>query len=370
MGVTLLCIEDYEAEAARRLPRAPLDYYRSGATSEITLKENKQAILSWYIRPRFLRDVTQHNMSTTILGHKVSVPFGVAPTAMQRMAHPDGECANARACARMNTVFTLSTIATSSIEEVAIAAPDSLRFFQLYIYKDRDVTAGLVKRAETEGFAAIVLTVDAPQFGIRRADARNKFALPEHLRMGNFQSDDDKGNLVNKSSGGSGINEYVVSLFDPSLTWDDIAWLKKLTKLPIVLKGILTAEDAILGVEAGAAAIWVSNHGARQVDQVPPTISVLPEIMKAVRDKCEVYIDGGFTQGTDIFKALALGAQMVFLGRPLLWGLACEGEDGAYNILNILKRELSSAMLLSGCATVKDITKDMVIRKEYYSRLY
>ncbi|CAL4061524.1 unnamed protein product, partial [Meganyctiphanes norvegica] len=168
---------------------------------------------------------------------------------------------------------------------------------------------------------------------------------------------------------GSGINEYVVSLFDPSLTWDDIAWLKKLTKLPIVLKGILTAEDAILGVEAGAAAIWVSNHGARQVDQVPPTISVLPEIMKAVRDKCEVYIDGGFTQGTDIFKALALGAQMVFLGRPLLWGLACEGEDGAYNILNILKRELSSAMLLSGCATVKDITKDMVIRKEYYSRL-
>lgn len=369
MSVPLLCIEDYEAEAARRLPLAPLDYYRSGATSQITLKENKLAIQNWYIRPRFLRDMTQHEMSTTILGHKVSVPFGVAPTAMQRMAHAEGECANARACARMNTVFTLSTIATSSIEEVAMAAPDSLRFFQLYIYKDRDVTAGLVKRAENEGFTAIVLTVDVPQLGIRRADARNKFSLPKHLRMGNFQSDDEKGNLINKSSGGSGLTEYVASLFDPSLTWDDIQWLKKLTNLPIVVKGILTAEDALLAIEAGVAAIWVSNHGARQVDEVPPTISVLPEIMKVVEDKCEVYIDGGFTLGTDIFKALALGAKMVFLGRPLLWGLACEGEDGAYNILHILKRELSSAMMLSGCAKVKDITRDMIIRREYYSKI-
>ncbi|XP_064094276.1 2-Hydroxyacid oxidase 1-like isoform X2 [Macrobrachium nipponense] len=290
-------------------------------------------------------------------------------TAMQKMAAPEGENASAKAAARIGTAFTLSTIATSSIEEIVANSPNTLRFFQLYIYKDRNVTSNLVKRAEAAGYTALVLTVDAPEFGIRRADVRNKFTLPPHLRMANFQTDDDKSNLVNKSAGGSGINEYVKSLFDPSLTWNDVKWLKRITNLPIVLKGILTGEDAILGQNAGASAIWVSNHGARQVDGVPPSIEALPEVVKALNGQCEVYVDGGFSQGTDIFKALALGAKMVFLGRPLLWGLACGGEEGAYKVLEILQKELESAMALSGCATIDDISQDMVIRKEHYSRL-
>nr|XP_045625389.1 hydroxyacid oxidase 1-like isoform X2 [Procambarus clarkii] len=366
---TLVCVSDYETEAYRILPQNALDYYRSGAMEEITLRENKEAFNRWYIRPRLLRDVSCRNLATTILGHKVSVPYGIAPTAMQRMAHPDGEIANARAAGKIGTAFTLSTIATTSIEEIAEKAPDTLRFFQLYIYKDRKITTNLVRRAETAGFSALVLTVDAPQFGLRRADIRNKFTLPPHLKMANFETDDDKSNLVNTSAGGSGINEYVKSLFDPSLTWDDVTWLKRITNLPIVLKGILTAEDAVLGLKVGAAGIWVSNHGARQVDGVSPTIEVLPDIVKAVNGQCEVYIDGGFSQGTEIFKALALGAQMVFLGRPLLWGLACGGEEGAYKVLDILHSELDSVMSLSGCSTVKDITGDMLIRKEYYARL-
>ncbi|XP_068205798.1 2-Hydroxyacid oxidase 1 [Palaemon carinicauda] len=369
MDPKLVCVSDFEKAAQILLPQNALDYYRSGATQEITLRENKEAINRWYIRPRFLRDVSNRNLKTSILGHKVNVPFGVAPTAMQKMATSEGENATAKAAARIQTAFTLSTIATSSIEEIAENSPNTLRFFQLYIYKDRGVTSSLVKRAEAAGYTALVLTVDAPEFGIRRADVRNKFTLPPHLRMANFQTDDDKSNLVNKSAGGSGINEYVKSLFDPSLTWSDVEWLKRITNLPIVLKGILTGEDAVLGLKAGASAIWVSNHGARQVDGVPPSIEALPEVVKAVNGQCEVYVDGGFSQGTDIFKALALGAKMVFLGRPLLWGLACGGEEGAYKVLDILQKELESAMALSGCATVADITSEMVIRKEYYSRL-
>lgn len=369
MKPPMVSVDDYAVEAHKILPRSILGYYKSGALQEITLHENTEAINRWYIRPRFLRDVSKRSLATTILGHNVNVPYGVAPTAMQKMAHPDGENANARAAGKIGTAFTLSTIATTSIEEIAKSAPDTLRLFQLYIYKDREVTANLVQRAEANGFAALILTVDAPYFGIRREDIKNKFSLPPYFRLANFQPDDEKSTLANISSQGSNINEYVKSLFDPSLSWEDITWLTRITKLPIVLKGILTAEDAILGLEAGATAIWVSNHGARQVDGVPPSIEALPEVVKAVNGRCEVYVDGGFSQGTDIFKALALGAQMVFLGRPLLWGLACGGEEGAYDILDILQTELDSVMALSGCATVKDITRDMVIRKEKYARL-
>ncbi|KAG0727650.1 Hydroxyacid oxidase 1 [Chionoecetes opilio] len=368
MSKQLVGVQDYEREAHRRLPRSALDYYQSGALDEVTLRENKEAMERWYIRPRFLRDVSQRTMATTLLGHRVAVPFGVAPTAMQRMAHPDGEVATARAAGRHGAPFTLSTIATASIEEVATAAPNTLRLFQLYIYRDREVTASLVRRAEAAGYSALVLTVDAPYFGIRRADIRNKFTLPPHLRLANFQSAEESGR-VNTSPGGSGINEYVASLFDAALTWEDVAWLKGITKLPLVLKGILTKEDASLGVEAGAAAIWVSNHGARQVDGVAPTMEALPEVVAAVHGRCEVYVDGGFSQGAHIFKALALGANMVFLGRPLLWGLACGGEEGAWGVLNTVHTELDSVMALSGCATVQDITRAMVVRRDTLAHL-
>lgn len=369
MSKPLVGVHDYEQEAHRHLPRTALDYYRSGALDEVTLKENKEAMDRWYIRPRFMRDVSKRSLATTLLGHKVAVPFGVAPTAMQRMAHPDGEVATARAAGRIGAPFTLSTISTSSLEEVAAGAPNTLRLFQLYIYKDRELTASLVRRAEGAGFSALVLTVDAPFFGIRRADVRNQFTLPPHLRMANFQSAEAASGHVHASGGGSGINEYVASLFDPTLTWDDVAWLKNITKLPLVLKGILTKEDAILGMEAGAAAIWVSNHGARQVDGVAPTMEALPEVVEAVGSRCEVYVDGGFSQGANIFKALALGANMVFMGRPLVWGLACGGEDGAWGVLDTVRTELESTMALSGCPKIPDITRAMVVRRETRAHL-
>ncbi|KAL6258061.1 hypothetical protein P5V15_009978 [Pogonomyrmex californicus] len=341
-----VCIEDYEKYALEHLPASVRDYYKSGAGEEYSVKWNKEAFKNYRIRPRFLRDVSKRDISTTVLGHKVSMPLGVAPTAMQRMAHPEGECANARAAQTAGTIFILSTISTSSIEEVAEAAPEGIKWFQLYVYTDRNVTLNLIKRAERAGFKALVLTIDAPFFGDRRADLRNNFSLPNHLRFANFQG--DLSQRINSAKTGSGLNEYVTALFDASLTWDDVKWLKRTTTLPIILKGILTVEDACLAVENGADGIIVSNHGARQIDSVPATIEVLPEISKAVGDKIEVYMDGGVRQGIDVFKALALGAKMVFFGRPMLWGLAHSGEKGASEILELIRREIDLAFALTG----------------------
>ncbi|KAF2361933.1 FMN-dependent dehydrogenase, partial [Trinorchestia longiramus] len=280
----------------------------------------------WYIIPRMLRDVSSMNLRTTVFGHQLSMPIAVAPTAMQKMAHPLGECANAAAAGKHGTLFTLSTISTSSIEEVAQYAPDTLKFFQLYIYKDRALTLQLVRRAEQAGYRAIVLTIDAPNFGIRRADLRNGFTLP------------------NKSS----IHDYVKTLFDQSLTWKDLEALVASTALPVVAKGVLSRADAKLALKAGVAAVWVSNHGGRQIDGVPPTIEALPHIVAEVNGRCPVFVDGGFTEGASIFKALALGASLVFVGRPAVWGLAVAGEQGVYNVLDILKKELENIMCNAG----------------------
>ncbi|XP_076384022.1 hydroxyacid oxidase [Megalopta genalis] len=362
-----VCVEDYEIYATKHLPPAVRDYYNSGAGEQFSLRLNTEAFRKYRIRPRFLKDVSKRDLSTTILGEKISMPLGVAPSAMQRMAHPDGELANARAAEAAGTIYTLSTIATSSIEEVAEAAPKGVKWFQLYIYTDRDVTQNLVKRAERAGFKALVLTVDAPLFGDRRADIRNKFSLPKHLRLGNFQ--EDMLNSMNSTKAGSSLNEYVMSLFDASLSWDDVKWLQSITSMPIVLKGILTPQDALLAIEHGVQAIVVSNHGARQVDSIPASIEVLPEIVKAVNGRMEIYMDGGVRQGIDIFKALALGAKMVFVGRPMLWGLSHSGEEGARNVLELFRKEIDLVFALTGCRSVKDVTREMVKHESYYSHL-
>eukprot|EP00918_Siedleckia_nematoides_P049941 GHVU01109341.1.p1 GENE.GHVU01109341.1~~GHVU01109341.1.p1 ORF type:complete len:318 (+),score=22.85 GHVU01109341.1:92-955(+) len=282
------------------------------------------------------------------------------------MAHPEGEVATASAAAKMGVGYTLSTIATSSLEDVSQGAPDGLRFFQLYIYRDRDITLNLLRRAEKCGFNVLMLTVDTPFFGKRLADNRNKFKLPPHLKMANFESMDFKGSGVSQSKKESGLNEYANSLFDPSLTWKDLAWLKTVTKLPIILKGILTAEDALLAVSACVAGIVVSNHGARQLDTVPATIDALPEIVRAVNGRCEVYLDGGVRLGTDVFKALAIGAQAVFIGRPAVYGLACGGEEGVKKVLEILQEEFSTALAFAGCSNIADIKPDMVVHQSFY----
>ncbi|XP_067014362.2 uncharacterized protein Hao [Anabrus simplex] len=365
--MSLACLRDYELRAHSVLPKNALDYYKSGAGEEFSLQLNRDAFNRLRLQPRVLRDVSCRDVSTTVLGCRVTLPVGIAPTAMQRMAHPEGECATARAAGAMGTVFTLSTLSTSSLEQVAAAAPDTLKWFQLYIYKDRKVTQQLVQRAEKAGFKALVLTVDAPVFGIRNADVRNKFSLPPHLALANFT--DSTTTHVNQTESGSGINEYVNNLFDQSISWEDVKWLKSITRLPLVLKGILTAEDAIIGANMGAAAIQVSNHGGRQLDGAPAPIEALPEIVRAVGDRCEVYLDGGVRQGTDVFKALALGASMVFLGRPAIWGLAVEGEKGVVDVLTLIKREFNHALALAGCTCIADIKPNMVVHESRYSRL-
>uniref|UniRef100_T1GZG7 (S)-2-hydroxy-acid oxidase n=1 Tax=Megaselia scalaris TaxID=36166 RepID=T1GZG7_MEGSC len=260
---------------------------------------------------------------------------------MQRMAHPEGEVANAKACGKMGSIFMLSTLATSSLQELEAQAPETVKWFQLYIYKDRSLTETLVRTAEKCGFKAIVLTIDAPVFGIRRKDVRNKFSLPPGLKLANFEGIQAKGV---KSSGASGINEYVASQFDDTLTWDDVKWLVNFTTLPVVAKGVLTKEDAILALHNGCKGVIVSNHGARQVDGVPATIEVLPEIVKAVGNQMVVMLDGGVSQGVNVFRALALGAKYVFMGRPAIWGLAVNGQTGVEHVLEIVRSELENTL--------------------------
>ncbi|XP_033228770.1 hydroxyacid oxidase 1-like isoform X2 [Belonocnema kinseyi] len=355
-----VCVNDYEEQALKVLTPLARDYYKDGAGEEISLKLNKEAFNKIRILPRMLRDVTKVDLSTTVLGEKVSMPLGIAPTALQRMAHPDGECANAKAAEAAGTIFTLSTISTSSIEEVAAAAPKATKWLQLYVFFDRNLTLELVHRAEKAGFKALVLTVDAPSFGDRRNEMRNNFNIPLHLKYANIEEYSIRNNVYNRP---------IHKLFDKSLSWEDVSWLKSQTRLPIVIKGILTVEDALLSIKYGASAIQVSNHGARQVDGVPASIEVLPEIVQAVEDKLETYIDGGITQGTDVFKALALGAKMAFVGRPMLWALACDGENGSKDVLEILRREILLTFSLSGCRSVKEVTKNFVCHESRFSHL-
>ncbi|KAL3282801.1 hypothetical protein HHI36_005966 [Cryptolaemus montrouzieri] len=358
MSASLVCIDDYEKYALSVLPRDALDFYRSGAGSQQTLADNRQSFLRYKIRPRFLRDVSNRNSSTTILGKKISMPIGISPTALQKMAHADGEVATARAAEAMGTIFILSTASSTSIEEVAKAAPNCIKWFQLYVFKDRNVTRSLVERAEKAGYEALVLTVDLPVLGIRHADVRNKFTLPQHLTYANFDSlTQQLKNSTNKVC----LKDYINAIYDSSLQWNDIKWLKTITTLPIILKGVLTAEDALLAAEVQVDGIIVSNHGGRQLDDTFATIDVLEEIVQAVGNKMEIYMDGGIRDGVDVFKALALGAKMVFIGRPALWGLAHSGEDGVNNVLNILRNEFDTTLALSGCRGLGDIRREMVV---------
>ncbi|XP_054724423.1 2-Hydroxyacid oxidase 1-like [Uloborus diversus] len=367
MSEEIVCVDDFEKYALNVLDKKIADYYKSGANLEQTLSENRKGFSRLRFRTRCLRDVSNRKTNTKILGKEVAFPVGIAPCAMQRMAHPDGEEATVKGAAAEGCIMILSTLSTTSIEDVAKAAPESQRWFQLYIYKDRTVTKNLVKRAEAAGFQALVLTVDTPLFGNRLADSRNKFSLHPHLRLANFSDADFS--VIGTKSGGSNLNNYVNSLFDPSLTWSDIKWLKEVTTLPIIVKGVLTAEDAILAVDHGVSGIIVSNHGARQLDGVPSTIEALPEVVRAVAGRCEVYMDGGVRTGTDVLKAVALGAKCVFIARPVLWALAHSGEIGVRKVLQILRDEFQLAMGLLGCASIDEVKPCMVVREEFYSRL-
>ncbi|XXH00973.1 hypothetical protein Hte_007324 [Hypoxylon texense] len=378
-------IDDLEKHASATLPKMTRDYFNGGALDSRALRANRFAYQRYHICSRVLRNVKDLSTQTEVFagGNAVPFPCAVAPAAMQRMAHPEGEEATARACGAAGTVMGLSTYSTTGLDDVKRAA-DAARHaaglkgsaelvLQLYVFQDRAVTEQLIRKAEAYDYKAIVLTVDTPQFGRRLTEIRNGFKVPPHLKMANFPdslavktgSELRTSDLEAESLKGVRTSVVTGNKLDPSLTWDIIPWLKSLTKLPIWLKGITTAEDAKLAVRYGADAIFVSNHGGRQLDQAPPTLDVLPLIVKAVERAVPIHFDGGIRRGSDIFKALCLGADMVWIGRPALWGLAYDGEHGVANALRILEEEFRECMALSGSATLKDLGPHLLVEARY-----
>ncbi len=354
----MLNLFDFEAAASRLVESSAWGYQTGGANDEITLRENRRAWDDIAIRYRTMVDVRTRVLSTTVLGSPVSMPILVAPTAMQKLAHPDGECGMAQAAAAAGTLMIVSTTATTGLAEVQAATP-APKWFQVYIYQGREYTRELVRRAAAVGYKALVLTVDAPTLGRRERDIRSGFTLPPGLHIANA---DHVGMDVvpTATADASGLMHHFRGLHDPSLSPRDIEWLRDLSGLPVLVKGIVRGDDAVRAVEHGASGIVVSNHGGRQLDTSIATARCLREVVTAVDGRAEVYVDGGIRRGTDVLKALALGARAVLLGRPPVWGLAVGGAQGAQQVLELLRDELDLAMALAGCPTIESITPDLV----------
>ena len=348
---------EYEGLAQQRLGPTAFDYYVSGAHDEITVGDNRDAFGRIALAYRVLVDVSRRTTATSILGTPVAMPVLVAPTAFHAMACADGELATARAAGTAGTIMMLSSLSNTDVEDVVQAASGPI-WFQLYVYKDRGATEALVRRAEAAGCAALVLTVDAPLLGCRERDVRNRFHLPQGLQVKNMLAA-GYGDVAQPAAD-SGLASYFASLIDPSLCWDDLAWLASLTRLPLLIKGVVRADDAARAVAAGVAGIVVSNHGGRQLDTSIATIDALPAVVEAVDGRATILVDGGIRRGTDVLKALARGADAVCVGRPVLWGLAADGQAGAEHVLELLRSELDLAMALCGTPTVDAITRDLL----------
>jgi 4-hydroxymandelate oxidase len=318
------------------------------------MRENRAAFERWVLRPRMLVDVSEVTTATTVLGTEASMPLLVAPTAFQRMAHPEGELAMARGAAAAGTVMCLSTLATATVEEVAEASEDGARWFQLYWSQDRGVVTDLLDRAAASGFTALLLTVDLPELGRRERDLRTGFEIPEEIPVPIFLALAESVGAVSPTD----INWAV----DRSLTWRDLEWLRSVSSLPLLVKGILTAEDALQAVEAGADGVVVSNHGGRQLDGVAAALDALPEVVEVVGERAVVLMDSGIRRGTDVVKALALGAQAVLAGRAPLWGLAVDGSNGVERVLELLREEIQLALALCGCASPAQVARAHVGR--------
>ncbi|KAH7942906.1 hypothetical protein HPB52_002268 [Rhipicephalus sanguineus] len=334
---------------------------RSGADVVKALSLGARAVLRF--RPRMLVDVSRVSTATTLLGQPVSMPVGCAPSAMQQLAHTDGEIGTAQATEAAGTVMILSSMSTISLEEIRHKAPNCTLWLQVYIYKDRALTESLVKRAAAAGFSAIVLTADSPVFGQKIMANKYRFHLPRHLRFGTLERSLPTATVKNHADFDAFVDDHI----SPSVTWSDVAWLRKVSGLPVVMKGVLTPEAAIKCYESGAAAIIVSNHGGRQLDATPASIDALPEIVDAVGDRLEVYLDSGVRTGADVVRALALGARAAFVGRPVLWGLAYNGMKGVSTVLDIYRSELERTLRLLGCPDVAELTPEFVVHKSYFS---
>jgi isopentenyl diphosphate isomerase/L-lactate dehydrogenase-like FMN-dependent dehydrogenase len=352
--VTYLNTADYEREAERLLDPGPFGYFAGGAGDERTLRDNLEAFSRWQLRPRVLVDVSKVTTATEVLGREVSMPLLVAPTAFQRLAHPDGEIATARAAASAGTVMCQSTLSSATPGDLAAGAPGARLWFQLYWSSDRGFTADLVAGVVEAGFEALVLTVDFPAAGRRERDLRAAFALPDDLPAPNIPGS------LRRQDFHAALGEIV----DTTLTWRDLEWLRERCPLPLLLKGILSAEDALLAAEHGAAGVIVSNHGGRQLDGVAASLDALPEVVEAVGGRVEVLLDGGIRRGTDVLKALALGARAVLAGRAVVWGLAVGAEEGVREVLELLRTEIALGLTHLGCRSPADVTRSHVARHE------
>jgi 4-hydroxymandelate oxidase len=355
---TLLNLGEFEAAAAGRLPRMVFDYYAGGAGDEVTIRAAREAWDGIALRYRVLRDVSRRNLSTTILGDALALPLLVAPMAFQRLAHPEGELATARAASAAGAGMILSTLATTSIEDVRAAAPGPL-WFQLYIYRDRGASRALVERAERAGCTALVLTVDSPLLGRRERDVRNGFHVSDDFTVPNLTGDPRAALAAAGAHGGaSALAGFVETHWDSAISWRDVEWLRSITRLPVLVKGIVRGDDAKLALEHGAAGVIVSNHGGRQLDTAITSARALPEVADAMGGRGALLVDGGIRRGTDLIKALALGANAVLLGRPVLWGLALGGADGVARVLELLRAEFDLALALTGCSAPQELTRD------------
>src|SRR2546427_1702209 len=357
VALTFTNLAELEDLARAKLERATFDYIAGGADDEVSLRRNREAYGKWALRPRVLVDVSKRDTSTTVLGTNVSMPILVAPTSFHGLVHPQGEIATATGTAAAGTLMVVSTIGTTSLEEIAATGP-APRWFQLYVYRDRKVTEDLVRRAAKAGYRAICLTVDTPLLGRREKDERNRFTLPPGMGIANLKLAGLEG--MPEAERGYALAKYVADLLNESLTWKEIGWLRVIIRLPVLLKGIMTAEDAKLAAEHGVAGIIVSNHGGRQLDSTLGTLDVLPDVVRGVAGRAEVYLDGGVRRGTDVLKALALGAKAVLVGRPVLWGLAVGGADGVQAVLNHLRSELDLAMALAGRPHLAEVDGSLV----------
>jgi L-lactate dehydrogenase (cytochrome) len=363
-------IDELRTAARRALPGPVFDFIEGAAGDEVTLRRNREAFDELQLCPRALRDVSTISLSTTVLGEPIALPIMGAPHGAGLLFHPEAETGIAQALHGARTIYVVSSMASQSIEHLAAQAPGP-KWIQMYMWRDRGLTRELIDRASAAGtYSALVLTVDTPRVGPRERDRRNRFTLPPRITLrslagglrhprwsARFIASPEIGlaNLAVGRGGAVDLGQYARAQFDPAMTWDDVEWLRDRWPGPIVLKGILTAQDAALAVRAGVDAISVSNHGGRQLDHAPAAIAALPHVLDAVGDDLEVLVDGGFRRGTDVFKALALGARACLVGRPLIYGLAAAGQPGAARAITLLGDELELTMALMGCANLKDI---------------
>jgi len=350
-GADPIRIADLRTLASAKLPIDVFDYIDGGACDEITDRANRGDLDGIRLLPLCLRDVSELDLSMSFIGQSFSVPVGFSPTAFHRLVHGDGEVATAKAAKTLGVPMVVSSMSSVTLEEVAGRSGNENLWLQTYIFKDRGLTEELIRRAEDAGYKAVVVTVGCPVPGKREKNIANKFALPDHVLAANFTK---TAAVVHNNP----IHSVGSAELDPSLTWNDIEWLRGSTELPVVLKGIMNPLDVAPALDLGVSGLVVSNHGGRQLDTTESTIRILPEVAATASGRIPLLVDSGFRRGTDVLKAIALGAEGVLLGRPVMWALAVDGESGVVDAVDLLVDELRIAMRTAGCASVAGIRKD------------